>query len=44
MTTKVGRFDRSRRLTNICLTIFVGTIAAAAVAAIIFFYYSTRRF
>jgi hypothetical protein len=44
MTPKVGRFDRSRRVTNICLTIIVGVVAAATVAAIILFYYSTRRF
>jgi len=44
MFTKVGRFDRSRRIANICLTIVVGVLAATTVAGMIYFYYTTRRF
>ncbi|HEX5219104.1 MAG TPA: hypothetical protein VFZ59_06010 [Verrucomicrobiae bacterium] len=44
MIPKVDRFDRSRRITNICLTVIVGVTTSATVAAIIYFYYSTRRF
>jgi len=44
MSSKVYRFDRSRRFSAICLTVLVGLLAAAVVAGMIYFYYSTRRF
>ena len=44
MSIKVYRFDRSRRISAICLTIIVGVIAAAAVAGMIYLYYKTSRF
>jgi hypothetical protein len=44
MSIKAARFDRSRRISAICLTIAVGVLAAAGVAGMIYFYYTTRRF
>jgi hypothetical protein len=44
MFSKATRFDRSRRVSAVFLTIFVGVLAAATVAGMIYFYYTTRRF
>ena len=44
MSSKVHRFDRSRRISAICLTIVVGVLTAGVVAGMIYFYYKTSRF
>jgi hypothetical protein len=44
MSTKVDRFDRSRRFWAVCVTLLGGLLAAGIVAGMIYFYYATRRF
>jgi hypothetical protein len=44
MPSKVARFDRTRRISAICLTVVVAVVAAAAVAGMIYLNYTTRRF
>lgn len=44
MYTKVDRFDRSRRMMAVSVTIIVAVLAAAAVAGMIYLYYKTSRF
>jgi len=41
---KTDRYDRSRRVFAVCVTIIVGLIAAAMVAGMIYVYYQTGRF
>jgi len=44
MSSKIDRFDRSRRVFAICVTIIVGLLAAGMVAGMIYVYYQTGRF
>lgn len=44
MSLKTDRYDRSRRVFAVCVTIIVGLIAAAMVAGMIYVYYQTGRF